>query len=233
MQAKRITNLPAEELELLDLLRSRLDSDYRDPRRGPFKLAYIYANTPDNEASMFIKAADLANAGGTVALGISEGARGLGYEGFDHSIARLKAFGLKDGFPVTKFLVDADGNGIRNVNTGSEAQKLAEWERSIAGGGRGGGDIAIIMPPFHVRRAFRTTITALKRNGDIPVRVYAVPGVPLSWVQEIKYGQKLEKKPRYKSLEDELQREEKYTAPEFGGLLSAQEVINYLDWRDS
>lgn len=228
-ETKRITSLSAEELEKLHLLKDRVLCDYRDPRRGPYKLAYIYANTPDNEDSMFIRAAELANAGGTEALGTSEGARGLGYDGFDHSIQRLKAFGLKDGFPVIKFLVDADEKGVRNVNTGSEAQKLAEWARSIAGGG---GDIAIIMTSYHAVRAFSTTVTALKRNG-VAVRVYAVPGVPQSWVQTIKYGQKLEEKPRHMSSVDELQRQEKYRAPEFGGLLPAQEVIDYLNWRDS
>ena len=232
-QQQRITGLSTEELEAFFLLLPRIYSDYRDPRRGTFELAYIYANTPDNEASIFIKAAELANAGGTKALGTSEGALGLGYEGFDHSIQCLRAFGLKDGFPVVKFLVDVNEKGVRNVNTGSEAQKLAEYAKSLAGGGRNGGDIAVIAPPFHIVRAFMTTVTALKREGDIPVRVYAVPGVPLSWSQQIEYGQKLEKKPRYKSLDDDLQRLEKYRAPEFGGMLSARQVLNYLDWRDS
>ena len=82
-------------------------------------------------------------------------------------------------------------------------------------------------------RAFMTTVTALKRNGDIPVRVYAVPSAPLPWLEEAVHSQGTVKAPRAGLLVSELQRLEKYRAPEFGGLLSAQEVIDYLNWRDS
>lgn len=222
----RITDLSAEELEIFFLLLPRIYSDYRDPRRGPFKLAYLYANTLSNEDSMFLKAVKLANSGGTKALGTSEGDLGFGYEGFCHSARRLREFGLKDAVPVIKFAVGG------NVNTGSEAQKLAEYARSIAGGGPGSGDIAIIAPSFHIVRAFMTTVTALKRNGDIPVRVYAVPGVPLPWKEEAAHSQGTLKKKRAELLASELQRLEKYRAPEFGGMLSAREILNYLDWRD-
>lgn len=227
MTQQRVTNLSAEDLEAFFMLLPRIYGDYRDPRRGPFKLAYLYANTLSNEDSMFIRAVELANAGATESLGTSEGDLGFGYEGFDHSVQRLKAFGLKDEIPVQKFNVGG------NVNTSSEAKLLAEYAKSIAGGGRGGGDIAVIAPQFHVIRAFMTTVTALKRNGDIPVRVYAVPGVPLPWLEEAVHSQGTVKLKRSELLVSELQRLEKYRAPEFGGMLSAQEVINYLDWRDT
>jgi hypothetical protein len=226
--SSNITNLSPVELEAFFLLLPRIFADYRDPRRGPYRLAYIYANTADNEDSSFQRAIELVNDRATESLGTSEGDLGFGYDGFDHSVARLRALGLRGDVPVRKF--DVGGN----VNTGSEAQKLSEYARSIAGGGfRGGGDIAVIAPPFHIVRAFMTTVTALKRNGDIPVRVYAVPGVPLAWREEALHSQGAVKRTRAGLLASELERLEKYQAPKFGSMLSAVEVINYLDWRDS
>ncbi|MEK7113932.1 MAG: hypothetical protein AAB850_00045 [Patescibacteria group bacterium] len=227
MTQQRITGLSAEELEDLLQLLPRIFCDYRDPRRGPYKLAFIFGNTIDNEMSSFLRAVELAKTAETKSLGVSEGSLGFGYEGYDHSVGLLKALGLKDTFPIVKF--DVGGN----VNTGFEAKVLAEHAKSIAGGGRDGGDIAIIATPFHIVRAFMTTVTALKRNGDIPVWVYAVPGIPLPWTEEAVHSQGTLKKKRKELLVSELQRLEKYRAPEFGGMLSAREVINYLDWRDS
>ena len=207
-------------MEEFFLLLPRILCDYRDPSREPYKMAFVYSNTPDNEDSSFLRAIELANAGTVESLGTSEGERGRGYEGFDHSVERLKMLGLKNEIPIVKF--DVDGY----ANTGSEAQKLAEYARSIDGG-----DIAIIAPPFHMVRVFMTTITAFKRNG-VSVRVYAVPGVPLPWLQEATHSQGLIRKKRAELLKAELQRLERYRTPEFGGMLSAKEVIEYLNWRD-
>lgn len=217
---QRVTNLSAEELKAFFLLQPRIFSDCRDPRRGPFKMAFVYSNTPDNEDSSFLRAVELANTERAESVGITEGDRGRGYEGFDHSVARLKELGLHSEIPIVKF--DVDGN----ANTGSEAQKLAEYAQSIAGG-----DIAIIAPPFHIVRVFMTTVTAFKRN-NVSARVYAVPGTPLPWREEATHSQGLIRKKRAELLNDELQRLEKYRAPEFGGMLSAKEIIEYLDWRD-
>lgn len=217
---QRITDVSAEELEAFFLLQPRIFCDYRDPHRGPYELAFIFSNTPDNEESPFLRAIELADAGVIKSLGISEGNHDRGYEGFDHSVERLKALGLKNEVPVVKLNVGS------NINTGSEAQKLAEYARTIAGG-----DIAVIAPPFHIVRAFMTTITAFKRN-NISARAYAVSGRPLAWLQEATHSQGVVRNTRARLLESELQRLEKYRGPEFGSMLTAHEVVNYLNWRD-
>ena len=222
----RATNLSAEEMEDFFRLLPRIYSDYRDPRRGPFKLAYMYANTPDNQDSMFLRAIELANAGAIESLGTSEGDLGHGYEGFDHSVERLKVFGWKGQIPLVKLNVGG------NVNTGSEATKLAEYARSFAGGGSNGGDLAVIAPAFHLPRAFVTTVTALHNVGLAAVRVYPICGVSLPWLQEAVHSQGTLKKKRADLLNSELQLLEKYRAPEFGCMLSAKEVLQYLNWRD-
>lgn len=216
---ERLTALSAEDLEDFFLLVPRIFGDYRDPRRGPFELAYIYANTPSNEDSMFLRAIDLANARQIRSLGTSDGDLGFGYEGFGHSLKRLYALGWKktEEIPIVKF--DVKGN----VNTGSEARLLADYMRGKKG------DLAVIAPPFHIVRAFMTTITAL---AGAPVRVYAIPGVLLPWMEEAVHSQGTLKKPRKDLLGSELQRLEKYRVPEFGSMLSAGKVIEYLNWRD-
>jgi hypothetical protein len=220
MTQQRITNLSVEEMETFFLLLPRIFCDYRDPSRGPYKIAFIYSNTPDNEDSSFLKAIELVNAGTVESLGTSEGERGRGYEGFDHSVERLKILGLKNNMPIVKFNVEG------YANTGSEAQKLAEYARTIADG-----DIAIIAPPFHMVRVFMTTVTALKRN-DVSIRAYAVPGIPLPWLQEATHSQGIIKNIRSELLVGELHSLEKYRAAEFGSMLSAKDVIEYLNWRD-
>ena len=221
---QRLTNLSPEELEDFFLLLPRTYGDYRDPRRGPFKLAYIYANTPDNEDSMFLRAIELAKAGAIQSLGTSEGDLGHGYEGFDYSVGRLRMLGWRNQVPLIK--LDVGGN----VNTGSEAAKLAEDGRSFAGGGMKGGDLAVIAPALHLPRAFMTTVTALHHAGVV-LRVYPIAGVPLPWLQEAAHSQGA-KNTRAGWLTGELQRLEKYRAPEFGSMLSAKKVLEYLNWRD-
>ncbi len=218
----RATSLPAEDLEDFFRLLPRIYGDYRDPRRGPYKLAYMYANTPDNEDSMFLRAIKLANAGEIESLGTSEGDLGHGYEGFDYSVGRLRMLGWKSQVPLVK--LDVGGN----VNTGSEAAKLAAYMKAYAG--RGSTDLAVIAPAFHLPRAFMTTVTAL-HNAGVVLRVYPIAGVPLPWLQEAAHSQGA-KNTRAGWLTGELQRLEKYRAPEFGNMLSAKEVLDYLDWRD-
>ncbi len=214
----RITNLSPEELEKFFLLLPRI---YSDPGCKRYGLAYIYANTKDNEDSSFLRAIELADAGQIEALGISEGDRGHGYEGFDHSVERLKALGWKGQVQIIPFNL----NG--NVNTGSEATMLVgSLEHVVLHEPH-----AVIAPPFHIVRAFMTTVTALKRY-KLPLRVYAVPGIPLRWNEQAAHSQGTLKNTRAGLMRSELERLEKYRAPQFGSMLSAGEVIEYLNWRD-
>src|SRR3989344_6667044 len=136
--SQRIGNLSPEELESFFCLSARVFCDYHDPRRGPFRLLYLYSNTPDNELSLFLRAIKLANNLSIQALGIAEGDLGHGYAGFDHSVERLKAFGWSGNVPIVKF--DVGGN----VNTLSEARALAKYARGVRG------DIGIVAPAFHL-----------------------------------------------------------------------------------
>lgn len=214
---QRLTGLSAEELEAFFQLLPRIFCDYKDPRRGPFKLVYVFSETNSNWDSCFLKAIELANTGATESLGIADGDLGHGYDGFDASITRLKSLGWKDRVPIMKF--DLKGN----ANTMSEAVLLAKRAQGMRG------DIGVVAPPFHMPRAFMTTITAL---GGIPTRVYSLPGVSLPWMEQAAHSQGTLMNTRADLLGDELARLEKYRAPEFGSMFSAREVLEYLNWRD-
>jgi len=207
----------ADELRDLCLLTPRILCEYHDPNRGPYKIVYVYANTTDNEESSFLRAIELATKGVTGSIGICEGDHDRGYEGFDHSTARLKELGFPTEVPIVKF--DIGGN----VNTASEAHYLAKYAENIQG------DIGIIAPPFHLVRAFMTTITAL---AGAPVRVYAECGIPLPWNEKVRHSQGQLVNTRARLLADELERLEKYRQAEFGEMLTPKKVLEYLDWRD-
>jgi hypothetical protein len=225
---ERITNLPPEELEAAFLLLPRVLCDWRHPHEGFYTLAYLYANTPDAEDSMFERAVELAHAGMINILATSEGALGFGYAGFEHSLARLTDMGLPSETAVEGFLVDENPQGVRNVNTGSESKKLAEHVKDYGPNDH----VAVLAPPHHITRAFVTTITALRNVGaDRKVRVFAVPGIPLPWGKTIAHSQgKTDILANW--LVAELKRLEHYRGDEFGNMITFAEAIEYLNWRD-
>ncbi|MDP3726219.1 MAG: hypothetical protein Q8R36_03400 [bacterium] len=230
MAKERLTNLSPEELEKMHMLSQRVLCDYRDPRRGAYRIVYVYSHTKDNEASTFLKAVELVEMRAKKLLGIAEGDLGHGYEGFDHSIERLREFGFQDQVPIVKL-------GMGNVNTGSEARVLATYVNGMQANKATHGDVGIIAPPFHLVRAFITTVTAILREeglteNDQKTRVYAIPGVSLPWMQTVAHSQGTLVRTRAELLEDELKRLEAYRAEKFGSMLSAEKVLAYLNWRD-
>ena len=212
------TTLQASELEDLFCLSARVFADYRSPPLGPFALAYIMSETSDNEESGFLRAVELARTGAMLAIGICDGDTTHGYDGFDHSVDRLKVYGLSNSFPIEKIVTD-------RVNTRTEADSLIPCMMGRKG------DLAIIAPPFHIVRAFVTMVTVV-RQLDVPLRVYAVPGVPLQWTAKVRHSQGDLVSTRAGLLTDELTRLEKYQAVDGGSMLPADEVLKYLDWRD-
>lgn len=215
---ERLTGFSAKELEDFFLLLPRIFCDYRDPGRGPLKMLYLYGETTDNDRSVHLTAIEMANVGAMKSIGIAEGELGHGYAGFDVTVERLKSCGWSNEMPIVK----CDTNG--NVNTPSEARALVRYAQVV------GGDIGIVAPAFHLLRAFMTTVTAI---GDGDLRVYAIPGAPLRWSEQVVHSQGVLRNTRVGLLGDELKRLEKYRTPEYGGMLSAAQVLRYLKWRDA
>lgn len=220
MTTEPLTNLSANELEDFFLLLPRIYADYRDPQRGPLGMLYVYSETPDNEDSSFKRAIELADAGLVKNLGLAGSAGESGYAGYDHSIKRLIALGWRQRVQIMEFCMQG-----RKLNTLSEAKMLASWADTR---GRGE-DIGIVAPPFHLVRTFMTTVSAMREN---PVRVYAYPGVAISWSENVVHSQGIVRDTRAGLLVGELKRLETYRAPNYGNMATAREVLEYLKWRD-
>lgn len=215
------TNLSADDLEAFCLLMPRVFSDYRDPGRGKFSIVYNFSQTTDNEDSGFRKLVELARTGVIWQVGICKGSTENGYAGYEHSIERLVACGFdRSRVPVVPVSVDG------NLNTGSEAEALVRYGVNLSG------DIGIIAPAFHLMRAFMTTVSAMYRLEKIR-RVYAIVGASIPWTENVRHSQGTLIRTREQLVLEELKRLKKYRAPEFGGMVRAQKMFEYLDWRDS
>ena len=212
-----ISTLEAGALEELVFLTQRVMADFR-PARTPSSLLYVFSNTPDNECSSFERAALHERAGETAAIGICSGETAHGYAGFEHSLRQLQTLGV-DACCVVPISVEGA------VNTYTEAQALARHCRTMAG------DLEITAPPFHIVRAFMTTITAL-RNEGVRHRVFARMGTPVRWGDVVTHSQGTLRATRADLLASELRRIDRYRDEEFGRLATAREVLEYLSWRD-
>jgi hypothetical protein len=211
-----------EELTNFFYLLPRIFCDYRPPERGALEMLYLYSLTPDNADGLFIKAIEMEKVGKTKLIGIAEGDLGHGYAGFDASLKRFLELRGSHPYFVEKF--DVGGN----VNTASEANKLAQYAAAHDG------DIGIVGVPFHIVRAFMTTVTALRNAGlDRKLRVYSYVGAPSDWQEEVVHSQGILKRTRKGLLESELERLDRYRLEKYKSLASAQEVLDYLDWRDN
>ncbi len=219
-----LTNLPATDLEAMVLLTQRVFADYRSPRQGKFGLVYNYSETTDNEDSGLLKVVELARAGAALQFGICEGSTENGYAGYKHSVDRLAEWGFYGGRRPDVSITPIKVRG--NVNTGTEAEALVRYA-SVANIG----DVGIVAPPFHLLRAFMTTVSAMLRL-DKTLRIYAIMGDELSWTQEVRHSQGTLVRTREELLGTELERLEKYRTKECGSMISAQKGLEYLRWRD-
>ncbi len=212
--------------ELIDLLRLqvRVAHDYRPVYRGALGLLFVFSQTPDNADSLFHKFGQMRRNKEMELLGITDGDLGHGYAGFRASVDRICELGpYLMGFPYKRF--DVGGN----VNTGSEAKALAEYCKS-----EGITDVGVLAVPFMQLRAFMTAMTALRNAGlDRTVRLYSYSGEPLDWQKKVAHSQGTLIGQRKDFLKSELERIDRYRGEKYGSLASAQEVLDYLDWRDS
>ena len=108
-----------------------------------------------------------------------------------------------------------------NTNTYTESKALAR-----AAALAGWRNIIIIAPPFHLPRAFITSVSVL----ESPVRVYACPGQVLGWNTSSIHSQGVETGTWMNFAEGEIGKIRKYQKK--GDLLPFPKVVEYLNDRD-
>lgn len=199
-------------------LAARIFSDA--PPCTPLPAAYVFGQTPDNEASTLGAAAELIARGVAARLLIPESEPWGGYAGHEHWRRVLPSLGVP-----ARCVATVPTPGCGNLNTLTEAESLAKVVAA-----EGWKDVLIVAPPFHLVRAFVTTASVVVRR--LPaVRVYAAAGLPQPWAEQAVHSQGTLRAARSELLASEYGRLVRYCQQ--GDLLGPAGILDYLDRRDA
>jgi len=199
-------------------LQTRILCDIQPP--GPTDGVFLFAQTADNQVSVFESARRLLEQGLTAKILFSQTGARSGYPGYAAWKEQLLARQIKEsqiqGVPI---------GPTASLNTLVEAEALVRFVKQQAFG-----SLFVAAAPFHQMRAFMTAVTAANR--DYPrLRLYSHPGAVLPWAQTVSHSQGTTRGARSELLQAELERIEKYQKK--GDLASFNEVLTYLNRRDA
>ncbi len=201
----------------LDELITRILSDTAP--RGKVDAAYLFGETADEEASVLKAGVFLYGMGPARRIALCGAGKDHAFPGVKNWTGKLVTMGIpqKDIYavPLSKEFPPS---------THAEAFGLVPYAAA-----RGWKNIYVVAPPLHQLRAFITTVSAVIRKKS-PLRVYSFPGFPQSWEEYIAHSQGIQKKARSEFFSEELKKIEKYYRK--GDLVSAEEVLKYLNKRD-
>lgn len=203
-----------EEAQLLT--RILCDVGPKEPAHG----AYLFAQTGENENSVFAAAKELLDHGLAKTVLIPDGQARCGYPGTEAWQQGLQRAGI-DGDLIEEVPIrpsDELHTLIEAVSLVRHA-KAREYKRMF-----------IVAAPFHQERAFMTAVTAALREHP-QLLLYSCPGKALSWDQEVTHSQGTTEATRTGLIKGEQERIKKYQSQ--GDLLSRAEVLEYLTQRDS
>ncbi|KAA5544133.1 YdcF family protein [Adhaeribacter rhizoryzae] len=181
---------------------------------------YLFAQTPDNQASVLFKGRQLLEKSITPKIMFAETGERSGYLGYDAwkkqllawNVAETNMEGVTVGYDVI-------------LHTLSEAEAMMQQVKH-----KGYQTVVVVAPPFHQPRAFMTAITAALRLYP-EVKLYSQPGETLPWLGEAVHSQGNEKALRKDLIQGEAERIAKYQAQ--GDLAQFEEVLEYLNNRDA
>lgn len=182
---------------------------------------YLVGQTSDNQSSVFNRGKKLWEKGLVASILINDGETKHGYPGFELWRQELVRMGVNDEaiIPLRAEIIN------KGVNTFTEAQALVRYAKS-----RGWKYIYIVAAPFHQLRAFISVVSVLLREYP-SLRIYNAVGTHLDWFEEARHSQGTLKGRRIKLIKTELKRIYKYHLK--GDLVSPEEVLAYLEWRDT
>jgi len=182
--------------------------------------AYLFGQTSKNQEAVFETGIDLIKRDRVDKLLIPDSPPRGGYPGYDAWYQALIAYGL-DGSKI----IGIPTGSYPNLNTLVEAQTLVRYaqEKEMT-------NLFVVAPPFHQPRAFMTTVTvALAEFPEL--RIYNRVGTALPWNENVTHSQGTLRAPRSELIQHELERIERYQHK--GDLATADEILTYLNWRDS
>ncbi len=201
----------------LDELITRILEDIVPPRK--VDAAYLFGETADNEESVLKAGVFLYRSGLAKKITLCGTPKGHGYPGVKSWIRKLVEAGVPKKaisaiLPVKDF----------PPSTHAEAFALTRYARA-----RDWKNVYIVAPPLHQLRAFITSVSAVFKEKS-RLKLYSFPGLPQNWEEHVVHSQGIQKGTRSELLAKELEKIEKYYRK--GSLVSAKEVLKYLDKRD-
>lgn len=211
-------------LEILEL-DQRTAYDVRPPKTDAI---YLFGEMPDNEESPLLEGLRAYLLGDTLKVALLERIQVPHWPNQRQKWAQtLTTGGVQREniiiIPVLKDWSFADPkkwplNTYSELVCAIEYAKIHQWKK-----------IGVTAAPFHQLRAFVTAVSvALRLYPEI--KVYSRPGNPLSWTQEVVHSQGILRATRSQLIKHELDRIERYHIK--GDLVSAREVLDYLNQRD-
>ncbi|MDO8482535.1 MAG: hypothetical protein Q7S86_01800 [bacterium] len=201
------------QLEVLVLTDSR-------PRAG--NTMYLLSETSDNERSGFMAACRHVESGLVARVAIID------------DVSRTNT-GYPGAAEWVSALARADIHGVLEIPCEAHLQTLSEAFAVVTFAERvGWRELIICAPPFHQKRAFMSMVTAVKHLYPKGLRVYNIPGVTLPWGEECRHSQGTFTATRKQLIVEEARRIEQYQKQGTPAVLvSVDEVLEYVDWRDS
>ena len=182
--------------------------------------AYLYAQTQDNEHSVFLAAKRILEDSLAYRVVLLDTASNRSYRGFDIWRERL----IELGIPGSRIIGTELGNTFSH-NTLTESQALIKFAEK-----NNYESIILSAAPFHQLRAYMTAVRVVL--AEYPkLKIYSFPGETLPWYEEVAHSQGSLTERRSKLIETELLRIEKYYKK--GDLISFDNVLEYLDKRDA
>jgi hypothetical protein len=205
------------QLEAIFEVAMRVLCDIRpnEPAEG----VYLFAQTEDNQASVFSGAQRLLNQALIRKIYLIKTGAKSGYPGFEAWRAQLLALKIDP-----KQLHGVEAEDTPSLNTLIEAQALIRFAKreSLT-------SLYVMAAPFHQIRAFMTAVTvALSEYPTL--KIYSQPGATLPWHQEVSHSQGIVIAKRNDLIKGELKRIEKYQHK--GDLAGLADVLDYINQRD-
>jgi len=208
----------AEELELAELM-MRIYSDTEPPKVAD--AVYLFGQTEYNEESVLSAAAALFKSGKVRIVVIGEG--GCLVTGEIYKTPDWRGKLIKLGVPKERITTIQITSELAHTHTEAIAfvshAKREGWKTMY-----------VTSPAIHQLRAFVNTVSIVLQEYP-ELKVFNKVGTFLSWVEEAVHSQNIEKGKRYELVENEWRRVLRYH--EKGDLVSAREVLSYLNRRDS
>ncbi len=206
-------------LELAEVI-TRVFCDTAPPRSGKADAAYLFAETKDNENSAFAAALLIWRLRRVKKIAICDLGNIAGYPGVESWRKSLVSLGIPRSAIVTvkparEFPPSTNAEALGLVRF---AKKNNKWKT-----------IYVIAPPLHQLRAFISAVSfAQKENRKL--RIYNFPGIPQRWEERIIHSQGIQKGTRSELIGEELKKIGRYRKE--GSLLSAEDILEYLNKRD-